>query len=86
MSTPQEQTTQMGLDLLEHSTKLLQVLMTAAAYKLYTKLMARDPNAARELRQQLPQLASQSADGAVHGGQIRTTVLSRVDEQENNIV
>jgi len=86
MSTPSDKLVQMALDLAEHSTTILKVLMTAAAYKLYTKLMARDPNAARELRQQLPQLASQSADGAVHGGQIRTTVLSRVDEQENNIV
>jgi len=74
MSTPQEQMTQMGLDLLEHSTKLLQVLMTAAAYKFYTKLMARDPNAARELRQQLPQLTSQSTDGVAHAEELQLLV------------
>jgi len=67
MSTPSDKVVQMALDLAEHSTTILKVLMSAVAYKYYTKLMARDPDAARVLRQQVPQIADQSADGVAHG-------------------
>lgn len=68
MSSPKEQLTAAGVDLAVHASILLKGLMTAGAYALYKKYFADDLNseAARNVRQQLPQLARESADGQVH--------------------
>ena len=56
------------MDLAVHTSILLKGLLTAGAYALYKKYFADDLNseAARNMRQQLPRMARESADGHVH--------------------
>jgi hypothetical protein len=80
MSNPKEQLTDAAVDLAVHTSILLKGLLTAGAYALYKKYFAEDLNseAARNMRQQLPQLARESEDGQVHEPAVRDTLIDEV--------
>jgi len=68
MSSGGEQLTKAYVDLGVHVSILLKGLLTAGAYALYKRYFRDDLNseAARNFRQQLPQMARDSADWQVH--------------------
>mmetsp|Transcript_6148 Transcript_6148/g.12506 ORF Transcript_6148/g.12506 Transcript_6148/m.12506 type:complete len:81 (+) Transcript_6148:152-394(+) len=74
MSSPSEELTKAGVDLAVHASILLKGLMTAGAYALYKKYFADDLNseAARNFRQELPQLVRDSSDGQVHAPSVES--------------
>jgi hypothetical protein len=84
MSSHQDQLADMGMDLAHHASLLLKGLMTAGAYALYKKIYGGNLNgeAARKVRQQLPSIARESADGQVHGSALEVVVEE--EQQEDN--
>ena len=82
MSSHQDQLADIGMDLARHASLLLQGIMSVGAYALYKRIYGGDLNgeAARNVRQQLPRLQRESADGRVHTAPLEIVVE---EEQEN---